>query len=164
MTAVQPDPTPAGSGRIGPLRARMHTQPPHTGWFDGAWWPYGENLTAELPSLLAVVAPLVEEVHRVIYHPGDWAGAPPGFRSGGTWVRLNGFRRKSSHTLDVIGVAGARIGLLVVPPHTDSATAHAILATAATPGDVSRIQDLLAPPDNPAPRGRAFDSDRDTQP
>ncbi|MEV6101869.1 DUF5994 family protein [Nocardia sp. NPDC051981] len=128
-----------------PLRARVNTTPPHTGWFDGAWWPYGQNLTAELPSLLAKMTTLIGTVHRVVYHPADWDPAPSGFETGGTWVRLAGFRRKPTRTVDILGIAGARIGLVVVPPHTAAEIAYAALETAATVGDTSRIEQLLQP-------------------
>lgn len=128
-----------------PLRARINTTPPHTGWFDGAWWPYGQNLTAELPSLLANLTTLIGTVHRVAYHPADWDPAPNEFETGGTWVRLSGFDRKPTRTLDVLGIAGARIGLVVIPPHTAPEIAHAALETAATLGDTSKIEELLRP-------------------
>ncbi|WP_227984770.1 DUF5994 family protein [Nocardia spumae] len=142
MTFQQFDSTTAVPG-FPPLRARINAAPPHTGWFDGGWWPYGDDLTAELPPLLAALTALVGTVHRVIYHPGDWDSATSGFDTDTTWVRLDGLPRKPAHTVDVLGVAGARIGLLVVPARTPDNLARAALETAATPGDTSRIEDLL---------------------
>ncbi|WP_067898032.1 DUF5994 family protein [Nocardia vaccinii] len=76
MTAGEPNPGPGSAGRgVGPLRVRIDAEPTHTGWFDGTW-PYGENLTAELPPLLAVLASPVEAVHGVISQLGDWACRP----------------------------------------------------------------------------------------
>ncbi len=126
-----------------PVRTRINVAAPHTGWFDGAWWPYGDDLTVELPALLTAVTTLLGAVHRVIYQPEDWDSAPSGVDVGGTWVRLDGFHRKPAHTIDVLGVAGARIALLVVPSRTMAEDARAALQIAATPGDASRIEDLL---------------------
>ncbi|MCM6777231.1 DUF5994 family protein [Nocardia sp. CDC159] len=130
--------TPAHS-----LRLRIDSQPPHTGWVDGAWWPYGHDLTAELPALLAVLTIRLGPVHRVIYHLDDWHAAPTGFAAGGKWVRLDGLRRKQPHTLDVFGLTGGRAALLVVPPRTDACSARVTMAAAADRGNESTVTDLL---------------------
>jgi hypothetical protein len=125
------------------LRLLVDTEPPHSGWVDGAWWPRGHDLTAELPALLTVLAIRLGLVHRVIYHLDDWDEAPARFITDGNWVRLGGFHRKSPHTLDVVGLAGARVALLIVPPCTAVDSARVTMAAAAARGNTSTITDLL---------------------
>ncbi|MBU3068043.1 hypothetical protein KO481_41830 [Nocardia sp. NEAU-G5] len=125
------------------LRLLVDTQPPHTGWVDGAWWPHSHHLTTELPGLLTVLATRLGLVHHVIYHLDDWDEAPTGFTVGASWVRLGGFHRKPPHTLDVVGLAGSRVALLIVPPCTTVHSALVTMAAAAARGNTSTITDLL---------------------
>ncbi len=37
-------------------RLRLKPKAPQSGYVDGAWWPYSDDLTAELPDLLAVLS------------------------------------------------------------------------------------------------------------
>lgn len=144
MTAQQPrhapdNPRPPTHS----LRLLVDTQPPHTGCVDGAWWPHSHDLTAELPALLTALAARLGLVHRVLYHLGDWDETPARFTTGASWVRLGGFHRKPPHTLDVVGLTGARIALLIVPPHTTVDSARVTMTTAATRGNTSTVTDLL---------------------
>lgn len=141
MTSQQPRYAPTNSAHS--LRLMVDTQPPHTGWVDGAWWPHGHDLTAELPALLTVLAARLGLVHRVIYHLGDWDHAPDRFTVGASWVRLGGYYRKPPHTLDVIGLAGARIALLIIPPRTTIDSARVTMTAAAARGNASTVTDLL---------------------
>ncbi|WP_067683961.1 DUF5994 family protein [Nocardia miyunensis] len=125
------------------LRLLIDTQPPHTGWVDGAWWPHSHDLTTELPVLLTALAARLGLVHRVIYHLGDWDEAPARFITGASWVRLGGFHRKPRHTLDVVGLTGARIALLIIPPRTAVDSARVTMTTAAARGNTSTVTDLL---------------------
>ncbi len=112
-----------------------------TGYVDGAWWPHGDDLRVELPDLLAVLVDRLGPVHRVIYHLGEWVTAPSGLDRR---VRLDGYRHQPAHTLEVRGISGSKITLLVVPPQTDANAAGMILRIAAHPENASTVDDLLA--------------------
>ena len=56
-------------------RLRLKPRAPHTGYVDGAWWPHSDDLTIELPDLLAVLAVRLGPIDRVVYKAGDWAEA-----------------------------------------------------------------------------------------
>jgi hypothetical protein len=124
-------------------RLRLKPKARQTGYVDGAWWPRTDDLTSELPDLLAVLSVRLGPVARVMYNLGEWAKAPSKFVTAGRIVRLDGYRRQALNTLEVLAFNGSRIALLVVPPHTDSDQAHATMMAAAAPADDSDIAGLL---------------------
>ncbi len=111
---------------------------------DGAWWPRGDVLTTELPELLAALADRLGPIHRVNYHLDEWVTAPGKFTSAGRRVRLDGFRHQPAHTIDVLAIDGTAIALLIIPPRTTAAAAHAAMATATDPAVASTVDDLMA--------------------
>jgi hypothetical protein len=115
-----------------------------TGEVDGAWWPHGEDLSAELPDLLAVLSVRLGAIDRVMYNLAEWAKVPRRLQTGGRSVRLDGYHRQPANTLGVLGVGRERILLLVVPPHTDPCQAHETMMAAATPDNASTVDDLLS--------------------
>jgi Family of unknown function (DUF5994) len=46
-----------------------------TGYVDGAWWPYSDDL-ATVPVLLTALNSVFGAVERVVYHLGEWSSAP----------------------------------------------------------------------------------------
>ncbi|HKS47628.1 MAG TPA: DUF5994 family protein, partial [Amycolatopsis sp.] len=50
------------------LRLRLKPKAPATGYVDGAWWPRSRDLSAELPTLLAVLAIRPGRIERVTYN------------------------------------------------------------------------------------------------
>jgi hypothetical protein len=58
-------------------------------------------------------------------------------------VILEGSGNKSTNTLSVIGKQFGTLVLLVVPPNTEAAAAHAAVRAAADPDDVSTAEQLL---------------------
>ncbi len=124
-------------------RLRLKPKAPRTGYVDGAWWPRSDDLTAELPDLLAVLSVRLGAIDRVIYSLDEWAKAPAKFATGGRAVRLDGYTLQPTNTLEVLGVNRNKIVLLVVPPHTDSDSAHTAMMTAAAPNNDSTIDGLL---------------------
>lgn len=124
-------------------RLRLKPKAPHTGYVDGAWWPYSDDLTHELPDLLAVLAVRLGPVDRVLYKAGDWATAPAKLVTADGSVHLDGYRLQPPNTLEVLGMGGDRTVLLVVPPHTEPDRAHATLMTAAAPDNESTVDGLL---------------------
>jgi uncharacterized protein DUF5994 len=124
-------------------RLRLKPKAPRSGYVDGAWWPWSDDLTSELPDLLAVLSVRLGRIERVMYNLGEWATAPAKAMLGERVVRLDGYRRQPINTLEVRGVNRERILLLVVPPNTDSDQAHAAMMAAAAPNNDSSTECLL---------------------
>ncbi|MBF6181537.1 DUF5994 family protein [Nocardia otitidiscaviarum] len=126
MTSQPTDNTtrrPTFSGR--PPRLQLET--PGTRTIDGYWRPYGRDLAAELPGLLAALTPRLGPIHRVVYHLDEWASAPRKLDFGGRRVRLDGYRHSPARTVEILGVAvGAKLVLRTTPAvdTTDMATAQ----------------------------------------
>jgi hypothetical protein len=116
---------------------------PQTGFVDGAWWPHSDDLTKELPDLLAVLSVRLGVIDRVLYNLGEWAKAPAKLATGGRNVRLDGYRRQPINTLEVVALNRDKLLLLVVPPHTDPGHAHTAMMAAAAPNDDSTVEGLL---------------------
>jgi hypothetical protein len=137
------------------LRLRMKPKAPTTGYVDGAWWPRSRDLAAELPALLAGLVIRVGQVQRISYNLTEWDAVVRRLDIGGHRVRLGGFNSQGANTIDVIGSDQVRIVLLVVPPKTLPAAAHAMSMTAATRDNTDRVGDLLADGNTsiPEPRG-----------
>jgi hypothetical protein len=145
MTLKQ-DNTDVGRPHTHPVqtpRLRLKPKAPLSGYVDGAWWPHSEDLTAELPDLLAVLSVRLGPIGRVIYNLNEWAKPPSKFATGGRMVRLDGYRRQPVNTVEVLGLNGNKIVLLVVSPHADPDQAHAIMMAAAGPNDASTVENLL---------------------
>jgi Family of unknown function (DUF5994) len=124
-------------------RLRLKPKAPHSGYVDGAWWPHTDDLAAELPDLLAVLSVRLGRIDRVMYNLNEWAKPAAKLATGGRRVRLDGYRRQPTNTVEVLGLNRNRIVLLVVPPDTDPDEAHAILMAAAAPSNDSTVASLL---------------------
>lgn len=124
-------------------RLLLKPNAPHTGYVDGAWWPRGDDLEAEIPGLVALLSDRLGSVDRVLYKVSDWAKAPAKIPVAGHPVHLDGYRLQPPNTAEVLGLNGGRIVLLVVPPHTDPDRAHATMTAAAAPEDGSTVDALL---------------------
>ena len=136
-----------GGGHGGPEntpRLRLKPKAPPTGHVDGAWWPRSDDLSTELPDLLAVLSVRLGAIDRVMYNLAEWATVPRRLTTGGRAVRLDGYRLQPANTLQVLGVGREKILLLVVPPHTEPEIAHEAMMTAAAPDNASTVGDLLA--------------------
>ena len=143
---LKKDPVDVGRRHTPPVqtpRLRLKPKAPLSGYVDGAWWPHSEDLTAELPDLLAVLSVRLGPIGRVIYNLNEWAKPPSKFATGGRMVRLDGYRRQPVNTVEVLGLNGNKIVLLVVSPHADPDQAHAIMMAAAGPNDASTVENLL---------------------
>ena len=125
-------------------RLRLKPKAPRSGYVDGAWWPRSDDLAAELPDLLAVLSVRLGRVDRVMYNVNERAKASAKLATGGRRVRLDGYQRQPTNTVEVLGLDRNRIALLVVPPNADPDQAHATLMAAAAPGDDSTVDSLLA--------------------
>jgi hypothetical protein len=124
-------------------RLRLKAKAPRSGHVDGAWWPHGDDLAAELPDLLAVLSVRLGRIDRVLYNLNEWEKAPAKLATGGRTVRLDGYRRQPVNTVEVLGLKSGRIVLLVVPAHTQPDQAHDTLMAAAGPDNASSVEELL---------------------
>jgi hypothetical protein len=125
-------------------RLRLKPKAPRSsGYVDGAWWPWSDDLTSELPDLLAVLSVRLGRIDRVMYNLGEWATAPSKALLGERVVRLDGYRRQPINTLEVRGINLERIVLLVVPPNTNADQAHATMMAAAAPDNDLSTEGLL---------------------
>jgi Family of unknown function (DUF5994) len=125
-------------------RLRLKPKAPHTGYVDGAWWPRDDDLTTELPDLLAVLSVRLGAVARVTYNLAEWAEAPRKVPIGGRIIRLDGYHRQPPNTLGVLDAYGNKIVLLVVPVHTEPDHAYTIMTSAAVTDDASSVDTLLS--------------------
>ncbi|WAJ47459.1 DUF5994 family protein [Mycobacterium sp. Aquia_216] len=140
------DHTDAGLRHTPPIhtpRLKLKPKAPHQGYVDGAWWPHGPDLTAELPDLLSVLSVRLGPIGRVLYNMNEWSTPPAKFATGGRTVRLDGYRRQPINTVQVIGLNRHKIVLLVVSPHADPDQAHTIMMNAAGPSNASTAESLL---------------------
>jgi hypothetical protein len=83
-------------------------------------------------------------IDRVLYNLNEWAKPSAKLATGGRRVRLDGYRRQPTNTIEVLGLNGNRIVLLVVPANTDPDLAHEAMMTAAAPKNASMVGNLLA--------------------
>lgn len=127
-------------------RLRLKPKAPRSGFVDGAWWPHTDDLTVELPDLLAVLSVRLGRIDRVLYDLEAWAGAPRKMETGGRAVRLDGYRLQPRNTVEVVGVDGdrERLTLLVIPSATDPDDAHTSMMAAAEPDNAATADGLLA--------------------
>jgi hypothetical protein len=124
-------------------RLRLKPKAPCSGYVDGAWWPHSDDLTAELPDLLAVLSVRLGPIGRVIYSLNEWAKTPRKLAIDGRTVRLDGYRLQPVNTVEVLGLDCKKIVLLVVSPRTGPDQAHAIMMTAAGPDNALTVNSLL---------------------
>ena len=124
-------------------RLKLKPKAPTTGYVDGAWWPHSDELPVELPDLLAVLSVRLGPIDQVVYNFADWASAPVDFETGDRTVRLSGYQRHPDNTIEIIGLHGGKVVLLVVPARTEADHAHNILMAAAAPDDASTTDALL---------------------
>lgn len=140
------DRSPAGSTKAGPEttpRLRLKPKAPTSGHVDGAWWPHTDDLTIELPDLLAVLSVRLGHIDHVLYNLFEWTNAPTKFATGGGMVRLDGYHQQPGHTIEIVGRTGHKLVLLVVPSRTEPDHAHDIMMAAAAPDDASTVDGLL---------------------
>lgn len=124
-------------------RLRLKPKAPRSGYVDGAWWPHSDDLTVELTDLLAVLSARLGRIDRVLYDLSPWTKAPRKLVTGGREVRLDGYRLQPINTIEVLGLDGDRLVLLVIPPRTDASDAHTTMMSAAEPNNAATVDGLL---------------------
>jgi hypothetical protein len=91
--------------------------------FDGAWWPRGNDLTIELPELIAELGRRGVRVERFTYSLEAWDAIPRKIAVVGRVIRTGGFRSMDPGVVCISWEGGVkRADLLVVPPETDVVT------------------------------------------
>jgi hypothetical protein len=91
--------------------------------FDGAWWPRGRDLAAEVPELVAELERRGVRIERFTYPLDAWQPAPRKLVVNGRVVRTGGFRSMDPQVVCIEWRGGQRrANLLVVPPETDVLT------------------------------------------
>ncbi|AQT78695.1 hypothetical protein B1R94_04690 [Mycolicibacterium litorale] len=125
-------------------RLRLKPLGPLSGRVDGAWWPRSEDLEAEIPDVLAVLSVRLGPISYVLYKLTEWVKIKSKVPIDGKFVRFGGYHRQPDNTIEIQGLGGKKIVLLVVPATTDPERAHAMMMAAAAPGDASTVEELLA--------------------
>ena len=118
---------------------RLKPKASRSGYVDGAWWPRSDDLTTELPDLIAVLGFRLGPVDRGAYNIDEWTRAPVELATGGRAVHLDGHHRQPPNTVEVQDTNRNRMALLVVPSQTDPDHAHAIVMAAAAPNNSSPV-------------------------
>ncbi|WP_232005305.1 DUF5994 family protein [Mycobacterium sp. 852002-53434_SCH5985345] len=124
-------------------RLRLKPKAPASGYVDGAWWPHSDDFTEELPGLIAALSIRLGAVSCVLFNQNDWRVAGAELGCGGRVIHLDAHRGQPHNTVEVIGVQGNTIVLLVVPFCAQPDRAHAIVVAAAAPGNSSNVDTLL---------------------
>lgn len=126
-------------------RLRLKPKAPPQGRSDGAWWPHGGDLAAELPDLLAVLSVRLGRIERVLYNVNEWTAPPPKLVTGGRTVRLDGYVRQPVGTIEILGLDGERVIVDVIPPGEEAGSAHSKMMAAAQPADVDASETTQTP-------------------
>jgi Family of unknown function (DUF5994) len=145
MTREQVANSLSRDGTLGVRTPRFRLKPKADcgGSVDGAWWPRSDDLTTELPDLIAVLSACRGAISRVMYNLNEWRAAPTQIATGGRAVQLDGYRGQPLNAVEVLDAKGNKMVLLVVPFYTDPDRAHAIVMEAAASGNVSGVDPLL---------------------
>jgi hypothetical protein len=137
-----------GAGSPGPLverapRMLLKADSAKSGYVDGAWWPYSDDLVTELARVLTPLAARLGVIHRLTYHLDEWASAPEELVFAGQHVRLDGYRHGTAHTVEVSGRRNSRLVLLVIAPGTAADRALSVMTSASGKNDESTVDELL---------------------
>src|SRR5688500_16989228 len=103
--------------------------------FDGGWFPRSNDLSVELPELIAELDRRGVRVERFTYALDAWLPLPRKLVVQGRIVRTGGFRSMDPQVVCLTWEEGARrADLLVVPPDTDVLTGARALRLATRRG------------------------------
>ena len=117
---------------------RLKTKPVSgsRGHVDGAWWPRSNDLTTELPELLAATRDRMGPIERVVFHRDDWEPSSLRLQFDGHKVRLDGYRFRDTGTIDIRGIGGStHMTLLIAGSNLSESSANALMDRASDPAD-----------------------------
>ncbi|ORL34966.1 DUF5994 family protein [Prescottella equi] len=116
---VQPFPIPTRTPRL-----VLCAPGPGTGQMGGAWWPWTQNLTAQLHDLVAVLTPRTGAIERIAF---DWNAISVGQRriDGTDGIRFIGpLPGQPAGVMCLIGTDHRGTFLAVIPPTTQPQRAY----------------------------------------
>lgn len=143
MTIIATSTTSSPAAASNPRLYLEPTGATHT-LLDGGWWPRSTDPAAELPGLILAIDKLHGPITRLILNSDGWNPRPRRLAVAGRRLRLGYFTSQPADLLTARCDDGGRVDLLVVPPHTPSATAETAMAIAATANNRVHAQHLLA--------------------
>jgi hypothetical protein len=115
------------------------------GALDGAWWPYGHDLHAEVGGLVKYLPPSLGRILRLIYCAADWTSGPGRLKIGNGFVTLASFPHDNTNRALLMTSPSSRvIQLLVVPPEWEDRPARHAMRIAATPTNNKSATTILA--------------------
>jgi hypothetical protein len=113
--------------------------------FDGGWFPRSNDLSVELPELIAELDRRGVRIERFTYALDGWLPLPRKLVLQDRIVRTGGFRSMDPQVVCLTWDEGTkRADLLVVPPHTDVLTGARALRLATRRGLPRSPQMVLA--------------------
>lgn len=95
---------------------------------DGAWWPYSDDLEAEVVGLLAALRPEYGGTERVAYRIEDWQPASRRIDSSEGQIKLDGYHHRVPETITVVGSSRRQCLLEIIPPTSSDADARDAMA------------------------------------
>jgi hypothetical protein len=121
------------------LRLTMVTDRNRHGGLQGAWWPHGRDLAAELPPLVTALDAWLgapgpssgAHVTRLLMRLSGWDAVPARVDIAGRRVRMSWSGAVDAHGMGVTSSTGDHLDLLIIPPHAPTrlagtAAGHAI--------------------------------------
>jgi len=116
----------------------------HEGCVHGGWWPYSQDLAAELMPLLKELFTKGYDVRRVMYSSRSWDRAPRRITVDGRDIMLAGYYTQHSSSIVLFDRSGLKhLDLVVVPPNTGTPVADRAMALAGRDGDLHRAAEIL---------------------
>ena len=142
-TLQRPAPSASMMDHREPLRLKLKPKTAiAVGQVDGAWWPRSRNIGAELPALVTALAEHLGPVTRVGLDAVGWEGLPTRIVVDDRVVHIDSFA-VGDDTVLVTREKGDIFSLLVIPPNATPEAAHAAMAQAVRPGNVTRAEQIL---------------------
>jgi len=112
--------------------------------FDGAWWPYSDDLGCQAVDLSRVVSARWNgRVERMTYDPSIWALTGRRLARPGPALRMGWFRSSEPYEVTLVMVDRRRVELVVVPPATSPAGADWMMRRAVARGSVAHGKELI---------------------
>jgi hypothetical protein len=128
--------------RPGSALLRLKTTKSREGILDGAWWPRSRDIGAELPALVTALAEHLGPVTRVGLDAVGWEGLPTRIVVDDRVVHIDSFAVGDDTVLITRGEEDI-FSLLVIPPNATPESAHAAMAQAVRPDNVTRAEQIL---------------------